>query len=331
MGYDERFKDDMNKQFESYKAELTSIIDEDLDALYKADNDAEISVIREAYNEGSLKVEGDIDEYIEEHMEAYKEEQDQSLFKYMDDNILEVQESKSGYELNKFFGVEDLNENDAYAILLRTHGGPNVHYVVGSSGDVYAGLATMGVSFFERVENDLSKYSPLYEFADMGSKYKLGKNEFNMDDDLLDEIRKKDLGYDSVAEYLDQNLTFINEFLIERELLIEYLEKNNLNINDTAEAILTEGAYNCGYYSDDGDGDMVDTTRAQFVAEFEHFADRLEELKNNSDFEDFASLFGIDEDGMKFDADMIEVELDEKFGPVEPDEPTQKVKRKPKP
>jgi len=330
MGYEEEFRSEVKDLFKSYKRDLESVLEGDVDALYAEENNAEIAAIREAYNNGSLKIEGDIDEYIAEHMEAYKEEQEQSIFNHLNDYGLEVQELKSGYAANQFFGVEIFNDDKAYAVMPVTIGGPNVYYIVGNLGDVYLSLNWGNESHFEKIGSGYEN-SELYEFLEMATGYKLGENEFYMDDDEVDARWKKDLGYDSVADYLDQNLTFVNEFLIERELLIEYLDKNNLNINNAAEAILTEGAYNCWYYSDDGDGDMVDTTRAQFVANFEHFADRLEELKNNSDFEDFASLFGIDEDGMEFDADMIEVELDEKFGPVEPDEPTQKVNKKPKP
>lgn len=315
------FKKYTSDECSSYREELKAILAGDVDALYEDENIAEIAAIREAYDKGELKIDGDIEEYIADKIEEFKEEREQSVFNYLNENLLCIEKLKSGFATEKFFDQEYFDPDRAYAILPRAIGGPSVYYVIGSGGDVYLSYNYGSNKHFEYLGNNFEN-SELYEFVELATDYKFGKNEFEIDEEEQELRDKAELGYDSVAEYLNQNLSGINEFLIEKELLIEYLDKNNLNINDTAEAILTEGAYNCWYYGDDGD--MVDTTREQFVAEFEHFAERLGKMKNNSDFEDFVSVFGIDEDGMEFEADYIEDELNAAF-------PEQKVKNKNKP
>lgn len=285
------FNDDMNRQIQSYKEELKAILNDDVDTL------------------------------IKNHDLQVEDGEEPSVYDYVNDNVLGSLEPKSGFSLNKDYGRDDFYDDISYVIFNRTVGGPGVNYIVGSNGEAFMTYAWANDFKLIRMSGH-DEYNVLNEMAERLYGDKFTANNFEMDDEELDLRRKAEYGVDSFEEWINDNAQVADCEVISFKELLHHLKENDFDLEAAVIDAINEGSFNvCNSVGES-------YSREDFINDVKAHADTLEKLSLNSDFEDVASIFGVDTDNLtEIDYDTVRDEFESS---MEPEEPEVKKKNKPK-
>lgn len=286
--YNDEYKKYAERQLEAYREELKFVLDGDVEGL-KAHHGLE--------------------------------EGEEGIFDFINNlNNHDKFTPVSGFRLNKDFGVETFNDDNAYIVFDR---GSECKWIVGQYGQVYM---TTHIDKFriEPMGNDFEN-TELYEYFNGAVGYDFENFKLEIDEDELNERLKDELRVDSAAEWLLEEARHYDTPVVTFKEFVECLQATDYDADEAVRKILDDGWHNVC------DVDGIDFTKEDFLQDINAHIETIQKLKDeHDDWENVMSVFGVDEYNLSnFDEDMVEDELNENF--PEQDEPEVKNKRKPKP
>jgi hypothetical protein len=283
MSYNDEFDANCKAEYLSYREELKFILDCNIDGL------------------------------VEKHDLKGEEGEDPDLNDFINNEFLAINDPVSGFSLDKKYGVDVFHDDVSYVVMERALGGPDVRYVVGSSGEAFIMYDYGSNQYVDRLGGDFD-YSPLHEIAN-GKGSAFTDNLFEQDETEQSLRKIEELGVDSIEEWILQEADAYDTEVLSFQEFVSCLKECDFVAQDAVKLALKDGWFNVT------DTDGKSFTKENFINDIESHIETLEALVEHDQFYDLDTAFGgVNENKLtNFDADDLEDELNEMF-------PEQKVK-----
>lgn len=288
MTYDNNFDANCRAEYLSYREELKFILDADIDGL------------------------------VEKHDLKGVDGEDPDLNEFMNTEFLAINDPVSGFSLDKKYGVDVFHDDVSYVVIERALGGPDVRYVVGSSGEAFIMYDYGSNQFVDRLGGDFD-YSPIHELANLkGSAFT--DNLFEQDEDEKRLRSIEGIGVDSVEEWIMQEADAYETEMLSFHDFVQCLKNCDFNAQAAAEHALDAEWYK----SVDCDG--ISFKKEQFIDDVNSHIETLEALLDHEQFYEVQEAFECNLHKLaEFEADDLEDELNAKF--PEPEKPKSKLRK----
>lgn len=255
--YEQKLTDEKIKDIAEYKDKLISILDNDIDKL----------------------------------IETYKFEPEEGKTPDAADFVYDLSygepSAESGFILNNSYNSELFEENTSYVVVNVAGGGPTVDFIIGSDGDVFLRHSYAGTDLIEIDGRHID--SPLYRYAETYCGESFTENDFEMDDYECSLREKREIGYNSFVEYVDDVYDFEElSGAIEFNALIKDLKSNDYDLDKTITNYIENGDYN----DENENGSKLKIKDLE--SDVLKVSSILEKITELDSYEDMADYFGVD-------------------------------------